>query len=47
MQFKLEEPLERTVYEHDNLKLLHYYILIIKYIDTIGQTKLFLYYFLI
>jgi len=28
MQFKLEEPLEWTVYEHDNLKLLHYYILI-------------------
>ena len=46
MQFKLEEPLEWTVYEPNNLKLLHYYILII-YIDTIGQTKLFLYYFLI
>jgi len=47
MQFKPEEPLEWTVYEHDNLKLLHYCILIIKYKDTIGQTKLFLYYFLI
>ena len=46
MQFKREELLEWTVYEHDNLKLLHYYILI-KYRDTIGQTKLLLYYFLI
>lgn len=27
MQFKREEPLEWTVYEHDNLNLLHYYIL--------------------
>jgi hypothetical protein len=47
MQFKREELLEWTVYEHDNLKLIHYYILIIKYRDTIGQTNLLYYYFLI